>query len=84
MDERYEGLAEKAGVAPGLVRRVRTSRLDTLSEEDVLAEETPVALEYNGIAYATMLATQISGCRPMCPVPTRSSSASCPRTTDSA
>ena len=40
-----------------VVLRVRTSRLDTLSEEDVLAEETPVALEYNGIAYATMLAT---------------------------
>lgn len=57
MDERYEGLAEKAGVAPGLVRRVRGARLGFLPEEDVLAEETPVALEYNGIAYATMLAT---------------------------
>nr|WP_198289013.1 formate dehydrogenase accessory sulfurtransferase FdhD [Tepidiphilus thermophilus] len=40
-----------------MVLRVRTSRLEPLPEEDVLAEETPVALEYNGIAYATMLAT---------------------------
>lgn len=57
MDERHEDLAEKVGFAPGLVHRVRLSRLDALPEEDVLAEETPVALEYNGIAYATMLAT---------------------------
>jgi FdhD protein len=39
------------------VRRVRGARLDSLPKHDVLAEETPVALEYNGIAYATMLAT---------------------------
>jgi FdhD protein len=39
------------------VFRVRGARLDSLPEQDVLAEETPVALEYNGIAYATMLAT---------------------------
>jgi FdhD protein len=36
---------------------VRGARLDSLPEQDVLAEEMPVALEYNGIAYATMLAT---------------------------
>jgi len=39
------------------VFRVHGARLEHFPEQDVLAEETPVALEYNGIAYVTMLAT---------------------------
>lgn len=38
------------------VRRVRDGRLYD-AEADALAEEVPVALEYNGISHATMLAT---------------------------
>lgn len=38
------------------VHRVRAGRLQAATE-DRLAEETPVALEYNGISHATMLAT---------------------------
>lgn len=39
------------------VRRVRAGALSTGHDDDWLAEETPVALEYNGISHATMLAS---------------------------
>jgi len=39
------------------VRRVRAGALIAAPDEDWLAEETPVALEYNGISHATMLAS---------------------------
>ncbi|HEY0295063.1 MAG TPA: formate dehydrogenase accessory sulfurtransferase FdhD [Bordetella sp.] len=39
------------------VRRVRGGRIEANPRDDALAEETPIALEYNGISHATMLAT---------------------------
>jgi FdhD protein len=39
------------------VVRVRAGRMDAAEQEDGVAEEVPVALEYNGISHATMLAT---------------------------
>jgi FdhD protein len=39
------------------VVRVRDGAVDAQPQQDRLAEETPVALEYNGISHATMLAT---------------------------
>jgi FdhD protein len=39
------------------VLRIRGAALAREHETDVLAEETPIALEYNGISHATMLAT---------------------------
>lgn len=39
------------------VLRVREGRKQAAPEADRLAEETPVALEFNGISHATMLAT---------------------------
>jgi FdhD protein len=39
------------------VRRVRGGRIEAAARDDYVAEETPVALEYNGISHATMLAT---------------------------
>jgi len=39
------------------VARVRAGRIEAAEQDDYVAEETPVALEYNGISHATMLAT---------------------------
>ncbi|MNQ19491.1 formate dehydrogenase accessory protein [compost metagenome] len=39
------------------VTRVRAGAIASGSEADYVAEETPVALEFNGISHATMLAT---------------------------
>lgn len=39
------------------VTRVRAGAIAPGAEGDNLAEETPVALEFNGISHATMLAT---------------------------
>ncbi|OWT75375.1 MULTISPECIES: formate dehydrogenase accessory sulfurtransferase FdhD [unclassified Achromobacter] len=39
------------------VLRVRGGRLQPAPQSDRLAEETPIALEFNGISHATMLAT---------------------------
>ncbi|WP_312541955.1 formate dehydrogenase accessory sulfurtransferase FdhD, partial [Achromobacter mucicolens] len=42
---------------PTQVIRVRSGVIATDAETDYVAEETPVALEFNGISHATMLAT---------------------------
>jgi FdhD protein len=39
------------------VARVRAGRLGAAEQDDCVAEEVPIALEYNGISHATMLAT---------------------------
>lgn len=42
---------------PTQVTRVRAGAIAPAAESDFVAEETPVALEFNGISHATMLAT---------------------------
>lgn len=42
---------------PTQVTRVRAGVIAPATESDFVAEETPVALEFNGISHATMLAT---------------------------
>lgn len=42
---------------PTQVTRVRAGAIAPATESDFVAEETPVALEFNGISHATMLAT---------------------------
>lgn len=43
--------------SPTQVTRVRAGAIAPATESDLVAEETPVALEFNGISHATMLAT---------------------------
>jgi len=43
--------------AAAQVVRIRGGVIDSRPHGDLLAEETPIALEYNGISHATMLAT---------------------------
>jgi len=45
------------GTGPAMVQRYRSGRPDTAPEPDWLAQEVPLALEYNGISHATILAT---------------------------
>lgn len=46
-----------APIAPCTVIRMHAGHGDHHESQDVLAEETPVALSYNGISHATMLVT---------------------------
>lgn len=57
MDRIHERGAGRAETADAAVLRVRGGTLAPAVQLDHVAEETPVALEYNGISHATMLAT---------------------------
>jgi len=47
------------GHTPGKVWRVGPGRGDVRADSDELAQEIPIALEYNGIAHATLLASPL-------------------------
>ncbi|WP_144630964.1 formate dehydrogenase accessory sulfurtransferase FdhD [Bordetella genomosp. 13] len=49
--------ASRADSAQVRVTRVRAGAIASAAQDDHVADETPVALEFNGISHATMLAT---------------------------
>lgn len=57
MDPRPSSPSDRLDSVAAQVTRVRAGAIATGAEADRLAEETPVALEFNGISHATMLAT---------------------------
>ncbi|MFY1957018.1 formate dehydrogenase accessory sulfurtransferase FdhD [Achromobacter xylosoxidans] len=57
MDHSPSSPADRPDSVAAQVTRVRAGAIAPGAEADHLAEETPVALEFNGISHATMLAT---------------------------
>lgn len=57
MDRMHIPLPSRADCADATVLRVRGGTISAAAQADRVAEETPVALEYNGISHATMLAS---------------------------
>lgn len=57
MDHSPSSPADRPDSVAAQVTRVRAGAIAPHAEDDRLAEETPVALEFNGISHATMLAT---------------------------
>lgn len=57
MNQSASSLSSYADSARVGVSQIHASALTGSFQEDHVAEETPIALEYNGISYATMLAT---------------------------
>jgi len=57
MDRLYQPAPSRADCADAAVLRVRGGAAGAATQIDRVAEETPVALEYNGISHATMLAS---------------------------
>ncbi|MCD0505628.1 formate dehydrogenase accessory sulfurtransferase FdhD, partial [Bordetella petrii] len=57
MDRSYSAPPSRPDCADAAVLRVRGGAVVAATQIDRVAEETPVALEYNGISHATMLAT---------------------------
>lgn len=53
----HDAATPSGGTGTSMVRRYRNGRPDPAPEPDLLARETPLALEYNGISHATVLAT---------------------------
>lgn len=54
---RHSGGAEPGGASPATVRRYHDGQPSVHAQSDWLAQELPLALEYNGISHATVLAT---------------------------
>lgn len=48
---------DQSGATTAVVYRYHSGKLQAHAEEDALAREVPLALEYNGISHATVLAT---------------------------
>ncbi|SAI69234.1 formate dehydrogenase associated protein [Bordetella ansorpii] len=57
MDRMPDSQAPRTDSAQVRITRVRAGALAPKPQDDHVAEETPVALEFNGISHATMLAT---------------------------
>ncbi|WP_175220665.1 formate dehydrogenase accessory sulfurtransferase FdhD, partial [Achromobacter deleyi] len=57
MDPRPSSPSDRLDSVAAQVTRVRAGAIVAGAQADHLAEETPVALEFNGISHATMLAT---------------------------
>ncbi len=57
MDRLYHPAPSRTDCADAAVLRVRGGIVGAATQSDRVAEETPVALEYNGISHATMLAS---------------------------
>lgn len=57
MDRQPSFIQHRADCAQACVVRVRGGMAEPVTQIDRVAEETPIALEYNGISHATMLAT---------------------------
>ncbi|OZI45200.1 formate dehydrogenase accessory sulfurtransferase FdhD [Bordetella genomosp. 4] len=57
MDRQPSFIQHRADYAQASVVRVRGGTTEAATQIDRVAEETPIALEYNGISHATMLAS---------------------------
>jgi len=57
MDRQQTFSPHRADYAEASVLRVRGGTIESATQIDRVAEETPIALEYNGISHATMLAS---------------------------
>ncbi|CAM3950002.1 formate dehydrogenase accessory sulfurtransferase FdhD [Bordetella tumulicola] len=57
MDHLPDFTQHRSDYAEAAVLRVRGGALEASTQTDRVAEETPIALEYNGISHATMLAS---------------------------
>ncbi|SAI30659.1 formate dehydrogenase associated protein [Bordetella ansorpii] len=57
MDRMPDSQAPRTDSAQVRITRVRAGAIAPTPQDDHVAEETPVALEFNGISHATMLAT---------------------------
>ncbi|OZI53095.1 formate dehydrogenase accessory sulfurtransferase FdhD [Bordetella genomosp. 4] len=57
MDRQPSFIQHRADCAQASVVRVRGGTAEPVTQIDRVAEETPIALEYNGISHATMLAS---------------------------
>lgn len=57
MDRQPSFIQHRADCAQASVVRVRGGTTESATQIDRVAEETPIALEYNGISHATMLAS---------------------------
>ncbi|MVW70890.1 formate dehydrogenase accessory sulfurtransferase FdhD [Bordetella sp. 15P40C-2] len=57
MDHHPPSSQSRIDFAQTSVRRIRAGEIEAATQTERVAEETPIALEYNGISHATMLAS---------------------------